>query len=105
VFTAGENTIAVFSINPTTGEPTLIQHVETHTYHVRTFSFDPSGRLMVAASTQGMLVREGTGVRKVPAAMSVYRVGDDGKLAFVRKVDVETPGKKTQFWLGILKLA
>ena len=104
VFNAGENTIAVFAINPTTGEPTLIQHVEAHSFHVRTFAFDPSGRLMVAATTRAMLVRDGTGVHNVPAAMSVYRVGDDGKLEFVRKYDVETPGKKVQFWLGIVGL-
>ena len=104
LFNAGENTIAVFAINSATGEPTLIQHVEAHSFHVRTFAFDPSGRLMVAASTRAMLVREGTGVRNVPAAMSVYRVGDDGKLRFVRKYDVETPGKKVQFWLGIVGL-
>ncbi|MEQ1772267.1 MAG: beta-propeller fold lactonase family protein [Burkholderiales bacterium] len=105
VFNAGENTIAAYRINPSTGEPTLIQHVDAQTYHVRTFAFDPSGRLMVAASTHAMRVRDGETVRNVPAAMSVYRVGDDGKLAFVHKIDVETPGKKTQFWLGILKLA
>ena len=104
VFNAGENTIAVFAINPATGEPTLIQHVEAHAYHVRTFAFDPSGRLMVAATTRAMLVREGDGVRNVPAAMSVYRVGDDGKLTFMRKYDVETPGRKVQFWLGIVGL-
>jgi hypothetical protein len=104
VFNGGENTIAVFAINPTTGEPTLIQHVETHSYHVRTFSFDPGGQLMIAASTRSMLVRDGAGVGNVPATMSVYRVGDDGKLAFVRKYDVETPGRKTLFWMGMVGL-
>lgn len=104
VFNAGENTIAVFALNPSTGEPTLIQHVETHSYHVRTFSFDPSGRLMVAASTSAMLVRDSDGVHNVPAAMSVYRLGRDGKLTFARKYDVDTPRKKMQFWLGMMAL-
>jgi 6-phosphogluconolactonase len=39
----------------------------------------------------------------VPAALSVFRVGEDGKLTFVRKYDVETGGRY-QFWMGIVGL-
>src|SRR3984893_11110689 len=42
VFPGGENSIAVFSIDPTTGEPTLIQNADVHGIHPRTFSLDPS---------------------------------------------------------------
>ena len=73
-----------------TGEPTLIQHADTHAYHVRTFAIDPSGRMLVAASIKPIAVREGDEVVNVPAALSVLRIGSDGKLAFVRKYDVET---------------
>jgi hypothetical protein len=34
----------------------------------------------------------------------VYRIGDDGKLAFARKYDVDV-GAKTQFWSGMVTLA
>ena len=104
VFDVGENNIAVYAIDQTTGEPTLIQHAEAHVYHVRTFSFDPGGRLMVAASIGPMRVRAGSMVVTVPAAMSVYRVGDDGKLTFVRKYDTPVPPGKSQFWSGIVSL-
>ena len=104
VFAGGENNIAVYAIDQTTGEPTLIQHAEAHVYHVRTFSFDPGGRLMVAASIGPMRVRAGSMVVTVPAAMSVYRVGDDGKLTFVRKYDTPVPPGKSQFWSGIVSL-
>ena len=60
VFGGGENSIAVYSIHPETGEPTLIQHADTHSFHVRTFAFDPSGQLMVAASIKPLSVRDGT---------------------------------------------
>lgn len=103
VFRGGENSIAVFSIDPATGEPTLIQHADPRSFHVRTFALDPSGRLLVAANTIPMLVRDGTGVRHVPAGLAVFRVAADGTLDFVRKVDVETPGKKTQFWMGLVR--
>ncbi len=103
VFRGGENSIAVFSINPATGEPTLIQHADTRGIHVRTFSLDPTGRMLVAASIMPLPVRDGARVVTVPAGLSVFRVGGDGKLDFVRKYDVETAGK-TQFWSGMIGL-
>ena len=48
-----------------------------------------------------MQVRDGSRVTNVPAALSVFRVGADGKLDFVRKYDVETGGK-AQWWVGIV---
>jgi hypothetical protein len=103
VFGGGENSIAVFSIDQKTGEPTLIQHIDPQSVHVRTFAFDPSGRVMVAASIKSIPVREGETLRQVPAALSVFRVGDDGKLTFARKYDIETGGRY-QFWMGIIDL-
>ncbi len=58
---------------------------------------------MVAASIKPLAVREGSEVKTVPAALSVFRVGADGKLDFARKYDVETDGK-TQYWMGIVGL-
>ena len=103
VFAGGENSIAVYAIDPQSGEPTLIQHADTHSIHVRTFAFDPSGRLMVAASIKPLAVRDGSEVRTVPARLSVFRVGGNGKLEFVRTYDVEATGR-TQYWMGIVGL-
>jgi hypothetical protein len=77
--------------------------VDTHSFHVRTFAFDPSGRLMVAASIKPSAVRDGSEVRTLPATLSVFRVGGDGKLAFARTYDVEATGR-TQYWMGIVGL-
>lgn len=103
VFDQGENSIAVFSIDQETGEPALIQHADPRSMHVRTFAFDPSGRLMVTANIKPLLVRDGANVRNVTAGLSLFRVGTDGKLEFVRKYDVETGGK-FQWWMGIVGL-
>ena len=103
VFQGGENTIAVYAIDQRSGEPTMIQSVEAHGYHVRTFALDASGRLMVAATIAPINVREGSSVVSVPACLSVFRVGDDGALDFVRKYDVETNGK-FQWWMGMVGL-
>jgi Phage integrase family/Lactonase, 7-bladed beta-propeller len=43
IFAGGENNFAVYSIDPSTDEPSLIQHVDTRDIHCRTFHIDPSG--------------------------------------------------------------
>jgi 6-phosphogluconolactonase len=101
VFGGGENSIAVYAIDQSTGEPTLIQHADTHSKHVRTFALDPSGRMLVAASIKPLAVRDGTSVTTLPAALTVFRVSDDGKLEFVRKYDVG-PGSKIHYWMGMV---
>jgi 6-phosphogluconolactonase len=103
VFVGGENNLAVFAIDPATGEPEPIQHIDTRGIHCRNFHIDPSGRLLVASHIMGLPVREGDAIREVPACLSVFRIGEDGKLDFVRKYDVET-GDKQMFWMGMVAL-
>src|SRR5258705_1200652 len=57
VFAGGENNMAVFALDEKTGEPNLIQNIDGHGVQLRTFAVDPTGRLLVAASIQPMLVR------------------------------------------------
>jgi 6-phosphogluconolactonase (cycloisomerase 2 family) len=103
VFPGGENSIAVFAIDQATGEPTLIQSADVHGIHPRTFSLDPSGRMLVCAQVLPTLVREGAGVRSVPANLTTFRVGADGTLSFVNAYDVDT-GSAMQFWSGMVAL-
>jgi 6-phosphogluconolactonase len=103
VFKGGENSIVVYSINQSTGEPTPIQHIETQKIHPRTFHIDPSGRMLVAQHNLPVNVRDGDAVKTLPAGLSVFRIGDDGKLTFVRKYDIDV-GDKTMFWMGMVPL-
>jgi 6-phosphogluconolactonase len=103
VFVGGENSIAVFSINQDTGEPTLIQNADTRGIHTRTFALDPSGRILVAANMMELPVRGANGLSTVPASLAVFRVRGDGKLDFVRKYDVAV-GSRNMFWRGITAL-
>ena len=103
VFKGGENSIVVYSINQSSGEPTPIQHIETQKIHPRTFHIDPSGRLLVAEHNLPVNVRDGDAVKAIPAGLSVFRMGDDGKLTFARKYDVDV-GDKTMFWMGMVPL-
>ena len=103
VFAGGENTFVVYAIEPVTGEPTAIQHIGTGGIHCRTFHIDPSGRLLVAAHIMGMPVRDGVGIRDMPACLSVFRIGEDGRLHFERAYEVDV-GDKTMFWMGMVAL-
>ena len=51
----------------------------------------------------GMAVRDGAGIRNVPANLSVFRIAEDGRLRFERAYDVEV-GDKTMFWMGMVTL-
>ena len=103
VFAGGENTLAVYAIDPASGEPTAIQHVDTHGIHCRTFHIDPSGRLLVAGHIMGLPVKDGGRTHTVPASLALFRIAADGKLDFVRKYDVEI-GDRQMFWMGMVGL-
>jgi 6-phosphogluconolactonase len=103
VFVGGENNIAVFAINQETGEPTLIQNIDTRGIHVRTFALDPSGKILVAGNMMQLSVHDKDGVNTVPASLAVFRVRSDGKLEFARKYDLNV-GSRNLFWMGIVPL-
>jgi 6-phosphogluconolactonase len=103
IFAGGENTLAVYGIDPESGEPSAIHHADTRGIHCRTFHIDPSGRLLVAAHIMALPVRDGDTTRTVPACLSLFHIAEDGRLEFRRKYDVEV-GDKTMFWMGMLRL-
>ena len=100
VFVGGENSIAVFAIDAASGEPTPIQHVDTQGIHCRTFSIDPTGRLMVCAHIMGLPMADGS---EVPVRLSLFRIGDDGRLTFARAYDVDTGGR-LMWWMGMVTI-
>lgn len=85
------NDIAVFRINENTGEPSLIQNIDTRGSTPRTFAVDPSGRILVV------------GNQSPPAALSVFKIGSDGELEFVNRYDVAV-GRKPLWWTGLVTL-
>ncbi|MGD0151458.1 MAG: beta-propeller fold lactonase family protein [Xanthobacteraceae bacterium] len=102
-FTGGENNVAVFAVDQTSGEPTLIQNADGHAVELRTFGIEPSGRMLVAASIKPVPVRDASGIKTVPAKLCVFHVGSDGKLELKREYDVDT-GAWQQFWSGMVTL-
>lgn len=93
----GENSVVVFAIDQDTGEPRRIQSIDGCGLQLRTFGIEPSGRLLAVAS----IMSSADGV--FPAGITVMRIGDDGRLEFARKYDVDT-GSAQQFWSGMVTL-
>ena len=101
IYIGGENNIAVYRIDAQSGEPTAVQHADTHGVVPRTFALDPSGKLLVAANSVPMRAREGGAVTTVSPSLALFKVGDDGTLEYVRKYDIDVGGE-TMFWMGIV---
>ncbi len=97
VFGGGENSIAVYSINQDTGEPTMIQNIDTRGILPRTFAIDSSGRLLVVAHQSAFSVRDGQNIRTVPVSLALFQIRNDGKLEYARKYDLEG-GSQTMTW-------
>jgi 6-phosphogluconolactonase len=90
------NNIAVFAINQRTGEPSLIQNIDTEGSTPRTFAVDPSGRLLIVGNQ--------TTSSTTPANLAVFRIGPDGRLAFVRRYP-SAVGQKPLWWMGMVSRA
>jgi 6-phosphogluconolactonase (cycloisomerase 2 family) len=99
----GENTVAVFAVDETSGQPTLIQTIGIDAFHARTFSIHPNGRMLVTAAVAPLSERNGDQVRDVAAGFSVFAIGDDGRLTFARKYDVDVSAGPL-FWCGMVAL-
>ena len=80
VFKGGENNIVVYAIDQSSGEPTIIQHIDTRGIHPRTFHIDPSGRMMVVQHNRPVKVREGDAIRTVEGRRDTpyYLLGHSG---------------------------
>ena len=104
VSAGGENSILVYSIDQTTGEPTAIQHADTHKIYPRTFNIDPSGRMMAVQHILPVNFREGNDVRVAAAGMTIFRIGDDGKLTCVRVYDEQENGDDQMFWGAMVRI-
>lgn len=97
----GENSIAVFALNPRTGEPRHIQSIDAQGFENRTFAIDASGTLLIAASQTSLALQGGSMVR---AGLAFFRIGADGRLRFLRRQEVDV-SKGMQLWSGFLTMA
>ncbi|HVY14848.1 MAG TPA: beta-propeller fold lactonase family protein [Rhodopila sp.] len=103
VFAGGENNFAVYRIDAGTGEPALIQHIDTGGIHCRNFQLDSTGRLLAASHIQPVRMRRDGEVVVVPPCISLFRVGEDGKLTLLKTHEVAITGRRI-FWMGLVEV-
>jgi 6-phosphogluconolactonase (cycloisomerase 2 family) len=101
VWEGGENTIGVYAVDQTTGEPRRIQNIDSGGMHARTFTLDPASALLVAANQNAVTKADST---RVPAALAVFRVAENGTLRFLRKYEIETGQGRSLMWAGFMQL-
>ncbi|MBT6274813.1 MAG: beta-propeller fold lactonase family protein [Chromatiales bacterium] len=97
----GEDSLVVYSVDPDSGHPALIQRVLVPTVHIRTFSIDLTGRMLIAASIAPVPVERPNGdIQLMPAGLLMYAIGEDGHLSLARQYDIDTRGM-LMFWSGL----
>ena len=104
VLIPGENTVVVYSINQTTGEPTAIQFADTRKVNPRTFALDPDAKFMTVQHIIPINVRDGENVKVEPAGITTFRIGTDGKLTYVGSYDMEVKGTDQVLWGNMVRL-
>jgi len=90
----GENSVAVFAIDAATGEPKLVQSIDSHGVSPRTMALDPSGRVLIVAN-------QTKGPNGLEPNLSVFKIGPDGKLTYVRTY-AQSGGQA--WWVGAVTL-
>ncbi|WP_394841878.1 lactonase family protein [Pendulispora brunnea] len=90
----GENSVAVFAIDAATGEPKLVQSIDSHGISPRTMTLDPSGHVLIVAN-------QSKGPGGIEPNLSVFRIGADGKLTYVRTYP-QSSGDT--WWIGAVSL-
>ena len=98
----GEDNIAVFKINRETGTVNLIDSVDTNGSLPRTFSIDPSGRLLIAANSEPARKKNELGqVVDLSVSLSLFKIDGDGKLEQTENLAFPNEDQLL-FWAGFL---
>jgi 6-phosphogluconolactonase len=102
VFAGGENNIALFSLDPGSGEPRRVDHYDTRGFEPRTFTIEPSGRFLIVANQSERYVAATSGApRAVPRSVVVFEIGAGGRLSY-RSEHTFSSGEL--FWIGSVRL-
>ena len=96
---AGEESVAVFALDPHSGEPRLVQSAPLPGYGSRALGISPDGRWLVAAGFNRGARRVGDRVEAIPVGLCLYGIAADGQLTFNSRLDVPLQDKAT-IWSG-----
>lgn len=95
---AGENTIAVFALDQLTGEPRLVQQLDSGGIEPRCLAIDASGRWLIVGNQLPAWVP--AVARYQPANLAVFRIDEEGRLAYHGQHQLAAYA--SLFWLDVL---
>jgi 6-phosphogluconolactonase len=102
VFAGGENNIALFALDPGSGEPRRVDHYDTRGFEPRTFTIEPSGRFLIVANQSERHVAAASGApQAVPRSVVVFEIGAGGRLSYRQEY---TFSGGDLFWIGSVQL-
>jgi 6-phosphogluconolactonase len=99
VFAGGENSIAVFSLDKTSGKPTLIQHIDTGGIEPRSFDLDATGTLLAVGNQTAFHGEAGGKETSLPASVALFGIESDGTL---RRESVHPVEGSGLLWVGFM---
>src|SRR5262249_28368462 len=100
-FDGGTNDIAVFAIDQQTGVPKFIQRVDTRGNFPRTFGIDGEAGVLVVGNQDTLEVTSSGQVRRILPSLTVFRIGDDGRLAYLNQL-THADNDEVCFWVDVL---
>lgn len=99
----GANTIAIFEIDQSSGEPHLIQQIDTRGIFPRTFGIDDAGQMLAVGNQEPGEIRISGVTRRVVPNLVIFGIGDDGRLTYLQQHD-HADNEGVCFWSTVLTL-
>lgn len=93
IFKHGENDVVTFALDPGTGEPKLLQHIDTQGVEARTFTLLEDQKLLIVGNQKSGLAKKDGKVGNLKANLAVFHIKSDGTLSFAKKYEMDDPAK------------
>lgn len=98
LFRHGENDLAAFTLNEKTGEPTLLQHIDSEGVEARTFTVLEDRKLLIVGNQKSGLARKDGKVVNIKANLAVFTIQHNGTLRFSKKYEMND-ATKSLMWV------
>ena len=101
-FAGGENNIAVFRLDETSGQPGLLQHIATEGIEPRTMAISPDGRVLIVGNQTAIMVdaNDRKGPYEISPCITIFHIQEDGKLILANRFDC--PVTAPLIWMSII---
>lgn len=95
-FAGGENNIAVFTIDPDSGAPVAVQHIDTAGIEPRSMAINVIGTLLAVGNQLAFEGMVDGASRAIAASVTLFAIGADGRLSLLHRHALKGDGLR---WL------